>query len=243
MDWEPTRRSLHGVAELLLAGPQHRATGRIDLSVADGGFATAVAPALRVRGAELLTESSRVRLGGRTYADVAAEAGIEAGAPADVYAGGPGLRPDETIVFAAGALEALLQAFADGDRALRDFAPGSVPILWPEHFDVAITLDDVNYGVSPGDGHLREPYAYVGPFVPRTGDFWNAPFGAARTVADLGDAPAITAFFEQGRAALGVTADVLAVDDLTLHPAAHDEAVGLRDSSMGRSPRRSGRSR
>src|SRR4051812_36257811 len=115
MDWEPTRRSLHGVAELLLAGPQHRATGRIDLAVTDGGFATAGRPARRVEGAELLTGSGRLRLAGRTYAEVAAEAGIEAGEPAGVYSGGPGVRPDETIVFADGALTALLRAFTDGD--------------------------------------------------------------------------------------------------------------------------------
>ncbi|MGK3207916.1 hypothetical protein [Amycolatopsis sp. MEPSY49] len=200
MDWEPTRRSLHGVAELLLAGPQHRATGRIDLAVADGGFATAAEPALRVEGNELVAGGTRVRLAGRTYAEAAAEAGIEAGEPAGVYSGGPGIRPDETIVFAAHALKLLLQAFADGDRALREFAPGSVPILWPEHFDVAIALDEVNYGVSPGDGHLGEPYAYVGPFTPRHGEFWNAPFGAARPVAELGGGSAIAAFFAEGRA-------------------------------------------
>ena len=34
----PTRRSLHGVAELLLAGPQHRAHGTIRLRVTPGGF-------------------------------------------------------------------------------------------------------------------------------------------------------------------------------------------------------------
>ncbi len=204
MDWEPTRRSLHGVAELLLAGPQHRATGRIDLAVADGGFATAAEPALRVEGDGLLAGATRVRLAGRTYAEVAAEAGIEAGEPAGVYTGGPGIRPDETIVFAADALKLLLQAFADGDRALREFAPGSVPILWPEHFDVAIALDEVNYGVSPGDGYLGEPYAYVGPFTPRHGEFWNAPFGAARPVAGLGGSSAIADFFAEGRA---LTAD------------------------------------
>ncbi|QKV74650.1 hypothetical protein [Amycolatopsis sp. Hca4] len=202
MDWEPTRRSLHGVAELLLAGPQHRATGRIDLSVTDGGFATAAGPALRVEGAELVAGDTRLRLAGRTYAEVAAEAGIEAGAPAGVYSGGPGIRPDEPIVFAADVLAALVRAFTEGDRALRAFAPESVPILWPEHFDVAISVAEVNYGVSPGDGYVGEPYAYVGPFTPREGGFWNAPFGAARAVSELGDAAAIAAFFAEGRAAL-----------------------------------------
>jgi hypothetical protein len=196
MDWQPTRRSLHGVAELLLAGPQHRATQRIDLQVVEGGFATVAGPGLRVEGAELRTDSARVPLAGRTYAEVAAAAGLEAGEPAGVYSGGPGVRPDETITFAADALKSLLTAFADGDRALREFAPDVTPVLWPEHFDVAISLDEVNYGVSPGDGYLGEPYAYVGPFEKREGEFWNVPFGAARPLSDL--AGAVTAFFRAG---------------------------------------------
>ncbi|MEV6825222.1 hypothetical protein [Amycolatopsis sp. NPDC051102] len=199
MDWQPTRRSLHGVAELLLAGPQHRATGRIDLVVTGGGFATAVGPALRVEGDELLTGSAQVRLSGRTYTDVAAEAGIEAGEPAGVYSGGPGIRPSEKIVLAPEVLKLLLQAFADGDRALRDFAPDATPVLWPEHFDVAITVDEVNYGVSPGDGYFAEPYAYVGPFEPRTGEFWNAPFGAARPMRELTGVADVVQFFTTGR--------------------------------------------
>lgn len=32
------------------------------------------------------------------------------------------------------------------------YVSDSSPILWPEHFDVGITLDQVNYGLSPGDG-------------------------------------------------------------------------------------------
>lgn len=200
MDWEPTRRSLHGVAELLLAGPQHRATERIELQVVDGGFATVAGPALRVEGGELVTDSARFPLAGRTYAEVAAAAGLEAGEPTGVYSGGPGVRPEETITFAADALKALLQAYADGDRALREFAPDRTPVLWPEHFDVAITLDEVNYGVSPGDGYLGEPYAYVGPFEAREGRFWNAPFGAARPLRDLDGE--VTAFFRAGRAQL-----------------------------------------
>jgi hypothetical protein len=62
MELVTTRRFLHGAAELLLAGPQHRATGRIDLRVVDGGFATVAAPDLRVEGDELLTDSGRVSL-------------------------------------------------------------------------------------------------------------------------------------------------------------------------------------
>jgi hypothetical protein len=69
-------------------------------------------------------------------------------------------------------------------------------VLWPEHFDLGVTLDEVNYGVSLGDGYLAEPYAYVGPWQPRTGPFWNAPFGAARPLRDV---PDVAGFFAEGR--------------------------------------------
>jgi hypothetical protein len=59
----------------------------------------------------------------------------------------------------------------------------------------------VNYGVSPGDGFLPEPYAYVGPWTPREGEFWNAPFGAVRRASELADAGEVAAFFAAGRAA------------------------------------------
>jgi len=197
-----TRRALHGIAELVLAGPQYRAGGEIRLRVLPGGFGTVFEPSLRVDRDHLVVGGSaeRVALAGRSYAELAAEAGVEAGAPADLYSDGSGVQPGEPIVLDATAAAAIQRAFADGDRALRLLAPDAEPVLWPEHFDVAITLREVNYGVSPGDGYLAEPYAYVGPHQPRRGSFWNAPFGAARRVAALGDADAILAFFREGRA-------------------------------------------
>jgi hypothetical protein len=194
-----TRRSLHGAAELLLAGPEHRATGRIDLRVVPGGFATAAAPALRVEWAYLVTGSGRVPLAGRTYADVATEAGIDAGEPVDVYSGGPGVRLDDVVELDQDAVVTVMTALGEGERALRAFARDADPVLWPEHFDVAITADEVNYGVSAGDGYSVVPYAYVGPFTQRQGDFWNAPFGAARPVAELGGADGIARFFLEGQ--------------------------------------------
>src|SRR5437868_903278 len=75
--------------------------------------------------------------------------------------------------------------------------------LWPEHFDVGITAAGINYGASPGDDHIAEPYLYVGPHDgPAPGDpaFWNAPFGAARTFRQIGTVAEATAFFRDGRA-------------------------------------------
>jgi hypothetical protein len=69
---------------------------------------------------------------------------------------------------------------------------GGEPTLWPEHFDIAIELDEVNYGFSPGDEHHTEPYAYVGPWTaPPAGPLWNATGfpGAELTYAELLAAP------------------------------------------------------
>jgi hypothetical protein len=194
-----TRRSLHGVAELLLAGPQHRASGEIALRVIDGGFATSAEPDLRFDGRAVVSAGHRVEVAGLSYADIAAELGVEAREPADLYADGSGVRPDETVVLDAAAVATITGAFAAGDEALRRFASGERPILWPEHFDIGITVGDVNYGLAPGDAHVPEPYAYVGPHTPRAGEFWNMPFGAARTVRELGDATGILAFYDVGR--------------------------------------------
>jgi hypothetical protein len=71
---------------------------------------------------------------------------------------------------------------------------------------VAVTVNEVNYGVSPGDSYQERPYAYVGPWSPRTGAFWNAPFGAVlpldMTKSETVLVGVITEFFERGRAQL-----------------------------------------
>ena len=76
-------------------------------------------------------------------------------------------------------------------------------MLWPEHFDLAITLAEVNYGVSPGDDEIPEPYAYVGPWTPLVGTFWNVPFGAARALAELDGVGAVVDFFGEGARRVG----------------------------------------
>ncbi|MFC5179623.1 hypothetical protein [Nocardioides taihuensis] len=196
---EQTRTSLHGVAELLLAGPQHAAGGGIRLRVVPGGFATVAAPDLRVAGEELAGPRGSHPLRG-TYAEVGGAVGVVPRRLDDVYTDGPGVRPDDRIELDPAELAVLLEAFVVGDAALRQLAPRQEPVLWPEHFDVGIAVDEVNFGVSPGDAGIPEPYAYVGPWTPRTGDFWDQPFGAARPVAALGGVDGLLAFFREGAA-------------------------------------------
>ncbi len=94
------------------------------------------------------------------------------------------------------AAEAIGAWFAFSDAVLYEFReelatsgrPCSEVQLWPEHFDLGCSIEGVNFGCSPGDGYLAEPYIYVGPWdtdgLP-DGDFWNAPFGAVLPYKEL----------------------------------------------------------
>lgn len=196
-----TRRSLHAVAEMVLAGPQYRRHGTIRLRVAPGGFGQVAGP-LRVEELHLVTDGARIPLTG-TVADLAAKAGVDAGAPEGLYHDHADLGLTDELAVGPAAADLLLTWFAQGDRALRRFAPEIGPVLWPEHFDLGIQLDEVNFGVSPGDAGYARPYAYVAPFTAKEGAFWNAPFGAQRDMDDLTDAEAMVAFFAEGRTAAG----------------------------------------
>ena len=198
-----TRRVLHGVAELVLAGPQHRRTGEIQLHVEPDGFRTVTEPDLRVAGDRLIAGGRPLPLAGATFRALADAAGVDVGAPAGLYHDGSGVDPDDPVEVDPAAAAYIEACFARGDAALRALAPEEQPILWPEHFDVGITVDDVNYGVSPGDSHVAEPYAYVGPWQRRTGEFWNTPFGAARPMRAFADLDALVAFFAEGRERAG----------------------------------------
>jgi len=190
---------LHAVAELVLAGPQHRASGTIRLRVVATGFATVAAPDLTVTATELLTPAGAYELLGATCAELAKSFGAEAGPPVGLHKDHAEIGPDEPLHVDPDAASDLFTALRRGDAALRRLAPHETPVLWPEHFDVGVAVDEVNYGISPGDRYIDEPYAYVGPWTPRTGEFWNAPFGAARPLRALqGDL--LDVFLAEGRA-------------------------------------------
>jgi hypothetical protein len=194
-----TRRYLHGVAELLLAGPQYERSGTIRLQATPGGFGTTRLPELSVRGDRLLGPDGDVGLSGRTSVQVAAVVGVTARAPSELYADGSGMSADELLSVDADAAAFLADVFALGNEALLAFAPQETPALWPEHFDIAVSVDEVNYGVSPGDGWSSGAYAYVGPWSVPAGDFWDAPFGATRAVTEETTVEQLVTFFREGR--------------------------------------------
>lgn len=203
-DYVATRRQLRGVAESLIAGPQHRATGTIRLAVRPDGFVGVALP-LGVHGAEFSWLDGSAPLAGRADA-LAAAAGVDFGPPDGVYDLVDPLAADAFLDVDPAAAELVYRSLYAGGFAIKQVLPEQHPVLWPEHFDVAATADEVNYGVSAGDEFHAMPYAYVGPGTPRAGAFWNASFGAIRPLDPRHDvdelARDVATFFTEGRTRL-----------------------------------------
>lgn len=201
--YDTTRQQLHTLAEWVLAGPQWAASHTIKLRVIGPRISTVSEPDIMLTRHGLNHDGWYVPYTG-TVDQVAASAGLVCRRPDLKYGDPVPGGPDTPIDLDQDCLDQILRVYCHGADALAAFAPGSKPVLWPEHFDLALRLDDVNYGVSPGDSFSAEPYAYVGPGHHGDDPFWNAPFGALRVIdPDADDATqAIVVFFEQGRALL-----------------------------------------
>lgn len=199
-----TRRQLRGIAESFIAGPQYRSAETIRLAVRPDGF-TGVSIPVAVHGTELVWGDAGTPLIG-TVGALAAATGLDVGPPDGVYEIVEPLTADTVLDVDADAAELVHRSLYAGGFALKSALPEQHPVLWPEHFDVAVTEDEVNYGVSPGDDFHPLPYAYVGPWTSRIGDFWNAPFGALQSLDPSHDvdqlAADVTDFFERGRSEL-----------------------------------------
>lgn len=199
---EATRRRLHGIGECLMAGPQRRAGGRFTLRVTPGGFATTGEPALRLDGTDIvLNEDGRVPIAG-TFTELSVALGVEFGRPPDPYPDGSGASPSDDTTLDVASARLIQDWYLTADAALRVMAPRQTPILWPEHFDVAILLDDTSYGASPGDDFHNAPYAYVSTMNHGDSDFWNAPFGAVLSHEQIGGVDDLVTFWRKAQSLL-----------------------------------------
>jgi hypothetical protein len=215
-----TREALHQIAEHVVAAAQYAETGRIRLQYVPGGFQTTqVLDGNRriavLEGRLVVSDGGAVRSAPITTVRAAAEfVGISPGLPPAAYRAATPLVPDAVLAVDADSARRLAAWYGVGDAALRVFAAGvhaaaAEPVLWPEHFDLGITVDEVNYGVSPGDDQVPAPYLYVGPHSgpPRRDRFWNTNFGAARTIDAIGSVDDAVAFFREGSAAVAAGPD------------------------------------
>jgi hypothetical protein len=206
-----TLESLHAVAEHVVAAALYAETGRIGLRVSPGGFSTPPfgdGQTVRVEDVDIVvaspTGTRRARL--RTLGQAAEVADITPGAPAQVFTPTTPNDPDAPLGIDPASARAISAWHTLGDDALRRWATVLAPAapaqatLWPEHFDVAIEVDAVTYGASPGDGYSAQPYVYVSVAAERrsSGSFWNAPFGAALRWNDVSGPPDAVRFFQAG---------------------------------------------
>jgi hypothetical protein len=197
-----TRQRMHGIAECLMAGPQRRAGGRFTLRVTPDGFATTGGPPLRLEDTDLIAhESKRVALAG-TFAQMADRLEVDFGPPPDSYPDGSGASPGDEVSLDAVSARLIERWYVLADAALRVLAPRQTPILWPEHFDVAILLESTTFGASPGDSFHAMPYAYVSDGDHGDSDFWNAPFGAFRSQEQMRSINDLVGFWRAAQALL-----------------------------------------
>ena len=216
---------MHALAEHVVAPARYHADGRIGLTTTPGGFGTPVyreGERVRVDGVELVHErpGTSTRVGITTLAAAAQFVGIPLGAPREVYTPKTDIAADSPLSVRADAARALAAWYAFGAAALDELREAygahmpSAATIWPEHFDLACELGDAdnltraNYGVSPGDDAIDQPYLYVGPWDAsrRTGVLGTRPWGAAVTYDELlaaGDARRrATEFYFEGAALL-----------------------------------------
>ncbi len=101
-----------------------------------------------MHGTDLVLPNGSVALDG-PVSEIAA--GLDSGPPDGVYDVVDPLPTDAVLNLDAAAAEWIHRSHYAGGHAIKNVLPDQHPVLWPEHFDVAATEDEVNYGVSAGD--------------------------------------------------------------------------------------------
>jgi len=210
--YRETLAALHTVAEHIAAAARYRAVGRIGLQPVRGGFGTPLIDDrwIEILGTDLVVRSETGEVQREpitTLRSAGTFVGVEPGLPAEIYPPATPLDLDAGLEVDPDAATAIADWFNLANEALGAFAAAhgeekpSDATLWPEHFDLARSLAEVNYGASPGDDGHDGPYLYVGPWTPRRGSFWNEAFGASVSGAAVADVASAVAFFAEGYAA------------------------------------------
>jgi hypothetical protein len=208
-----TRAAWHMLAEHVLARARYDANGKIGLRYTGGGVGTPwfrhrdQDAQVRIEGTNLVAhEDGETRSAPVTTVAAAAElAGVEPGAPEEVYAPATSFTPDAPLVLDARSVEFLGAWFGFAALVLEQLRAEADPAdepsrvqLWPEHFDLSVDLGDERagrrgtFGASPGDAADPDPYLYVTHWADvGEDDYWNEEHfpGATLTVVTLAVAP------------------------------------------------------
>jgi len=182
-----TRESLHKVAEHVMAKASYASIGHIGLRAHTGGFATQEFDGRRIVCANAQLDG--IAIDGATLRDLGARDDVDLPyAPQTKF-------DDEPLTVDKRSAQGLADWYGLVAVALQSVAPADAAEqqIWPEHFDLATTFNDTNYGGSPGDDTYPEPYLYVGPFDRSDTSTFDDPWGwtlHARDVSSVEDAVA-----------------------------------------------------
>lgn len=202
-----TRLALHQLARFVLGEELKGTTDLVTLRASPGGFGQPerlvdrLQRRLRVDGGCLVLQHGERE----TWTDITTIAAACELAGIAVRADVP--NPDAVLAVDPTHAATLARFYAFVEQALAELRrlhrgdDPTIPQLFPHHFDMAITITEVNIGGSPGDDDHDAPYLYVSPWTMRPHPRWNEPWGAAMPwTADVTSAQALE-FFEQGYAA------------------------------------------
>ena len=202
-----TRGAVHTLAEHVLCAARYAAVGRIGLTPVDDGIATPPfdGRVVGLRGVELVdtgTHGER-RSPVTTLRAAGAFFGVVPGVP-PLWTPTTNSNLDDVLHIDADGVAVLAAWFTLVSGALTTVHPAASQTLWPEHFDLAVTVAGATYGGSPGDATHVAPYLYVTPAgepVP-DGDrrFWNEPFGASLAYDRITGAADAIGFFTEAMA-------------------------------------------
>ncbi len=165
-----TRKSLHAVAGRVSRAPGPGA-GAGGCCVAPGGSGQRAGRC--GWRTSYVGPDRRVPLAGR-YADVTRAAASRQASPNQLLRP---RRPHRRHPLSGGARPrrpALTSWFARGEEAT--LAPDTKPVLWPEHFDLGITVSESNSDIPQGDAGHTSPSPTSVRGHQREGPFWNASF-------------------------------------------------------------------
>jgi hypothetical protein len=203
---------VHALAEHVLSVARYQAEEELSLVPTPTGIATPVfgpSRVVEIDRADLVVRDAdgERRRPVTTLRDAAAFVGVDHGPPGGLWVSVTNFSFDEPLPIDADGVVALADWYALVDQALEALGHSGVDLspttLWPEHFDLAAIADRVNYGGSPGDEYVDQPYLYVGPFdrpFPTPGDsYWNAAFGAVLPYDQIDAVRDAAEFFRRGR--------------------------------------------
>ncbi|MGH9265760.1 MAG: hypothetical protein ACRD1D_13815 [Acidimicrobiales bacterium] len=219
-EFASTRESLRALACYVISPARKARTGRIGLRPVGEGFGTPPfedGTRIVVRGDRLArdpgesTPITTLRAGAEFLGiDLSPDPGVGHDLPP--FAPDKDLTVDRTSSLLLGGWYALGQQVLDELTGSRPAGSVSEAQLWPEHFDLAVTVEleggaKVNVGFSPGDSFSDQPYAYVGPHdtAGLQGPYWNAPFGAYLPYSGIASAEAALDFIDDGLGRLAAT--------------------------------------